>query len=131
MFRKDKTHIIATFHGTDLVICSHSKERKTLSYGRRNTVLPWMIESFQNGFTLREKIFAPKVVNSLLQELSHIEKGDKNGRVAFSTSGPFYLKSLLQKWKVSKNLQDIMVARLNNILYSLEINSDGSKTAES
>ena len=31
-----KTHIIAKFHGTDLVICSHSRERNTPSYSRRN-----------------------------------------------------------------------------------------------
>ena len=40
LFRKGKTHIIAKFHWTDLVICSHSKDRKTLSYSRRNTVVP-------------------------------------------------------------------------------------------
>ena len=34
----DKTCIIAKYHSTDLVICSHSRERKTLSYGRINTV---------------------------------------------------------------------------------------------
>ena len=31
-FRKGKTHIIAKFHGTELVICSHFREGKTLSY---------------------------------------------------------------------------------------------------
>ena len=31
-FRKGKTHITAKFHRTDLVICSHSGEEKTLSY---------------------------------------------------------------------------------------------------
>ena len=40
LFRKGKTHIIAKFHWTDLVICSHSKERKTPTYSRRNTVVP-------------------------------------------------------------------------------------------
>ena len=30
--RKGITGIIAKFHRTDLVICSHSRERKTLSY---------------------------------------------------------------------------------------------------
>ena len=29
LFRKSKTCIIAKFHGTDLVICSQSRERKT------------------------------------------------------------------------------------------------------
>ena len=32
LFRKDKTHIIAKLHRTDLVICSHYREGKTLSY---------------------------------------------------------------------------------------------------
>ena len=32
LFRKGQTHIIANFHGTDLFICSHSREGKTLSY---------------------------------------------------------------------------------------------------
>ena len=32
LFRKGKTHMLAKFHRTDLVMCSHSKERKTLSY---------------------------------------------------------------------------------------------------
>ena len=35
---KGKIHIIAKFHRTDLVICSHSRERKPPSYSRRNTV---------------------------------------------------------------------------------------------
>ena len=35
---KDKIRIIAKFHRTDLVICSHSRERKPPSYSRRNTV---------------------------------------------------------------------------------------------
>ena len=29
LFRKGKTSIIAKFHRTDLVLCSHSRERKT------------------------------------------------------------------------------------------------------
>ena len=36
LFRKGKTHIIAKFHRTDLVICSHSREEKTLSYSKIN-----------------------------------------------------------------------------------------------
>ena len=35
---KGKIRIIAKFHRTDLVICSHSRERKPPSYSRRNTV---------------------------------------------------------------------------------------------
>ena len=35
-----KIRIIAKFHGTDLGICSHSRERKTPSYSQRNTVSP-------------------------------------------------------------------------------------------
>ena len=31
LFRNGKTGIIAKFHNTDLVMCSHSRERKTLS----------------------------------------------------------------------------------------------------
>ena len=32
LFRKGKTCITAKFHRTDLIICSHSRERKPLSY---------------------------------------------------------------------------------------------------
>ena len=35
---KCKTRFIATFHGTDLAICSHSKERKIPSYSGIRTV---------------------------------------------------------------------------------------------
>ena len=38
LFRKGNIRIIAKFHRTDLVICSHSRERKPPSYSRRNTV---------------------------------------------------------------------------------------------
>ena len=38
MFRKGKTHIRAKFHRIDLVICSHSREGKTLSYSRIDTL---------------------------------------------------------------------------------------------
>ena len=36
LFRKGKTHIIAKFLRTDLVICSHSREEKNPSYSRIN-----------------------------------------------------------------------------------------------
>ena len=39
LFRKGKTHIIAKFQRTYLVICSHSREGKTLCYSRINTVI--------------------------------------------------------------------------------------------
>ena len=35
---KGKIRIIAKFHRTDLVICSHFRERKPPSYSQRNTV---------------------------------------------------------------------------------------------
>ena len=38
LFRKGKTRIIAIFHTADLVICSHSGERKIPSYSRIYTV---------------------------------------------------------------------------------------------
>ena len=38
MFKKGKTFIIAKIHGTDLVICSHSREGKILSYSQITTV---------------------------------------------------------------------------------------------
>ena len=38
LFRKAKTHIRAKFHWTDLVIYSHSREGKTLSYSRINRI---------------------------------------------------------------------------------------------
>ena len=33
-----KTRIISKFHRTDSVICTHSREEKTLSYSQINTV---------------------------------------------------------------------------------------------
>ena len=39
LFRKGKIGIIAKFHRTDLVICSHSRGTKTLSDSRINTVV--------------------------------------------------------------------------------------------
>ena len=38
LFRKGKTSIIAKLHRADLVICSHARERNTLSYSRINMV---------------------------------------------------------------------------------------------
>ena len=38
LFRKIKTCIIAKFHWTDSVICSHSREGKTLSYSQINMI---------------------------------------------------------------------------------------------
>ena len=38
VLRKGKTCIIAKLQRTDLVICSHSREGKTLSYSQINTV---------------------------------------------------------------------------------------------
>ena len=38
LFRNGKTCIIAKFHWTDLVICSHSRKGKTPSYSQINTV---------------------------------------------------------------------------------------------
>ena len=38
LFRKSKIGIIAKFHRTDLVLWSHSRGTKTLSYSRINTV---------------------------------------------------------------------------------------------
>ena len=38
LFRKENTHIIAKFYWTRLVIISNSREKKTPSYSRRNTV---------------------------------------------------------------------------------------------
>ena len=40
LFRKGKTCIIANFHRIDVVICSHSSGRKTLTYKRINKVPP-------------------------------------------------------------------------------------------
>ena len=36
---KGKTYIIAKLHMTDLVICNHFREGKTLSYSQINTVI--------------------------------------------------------------------------------------------
>ena len=36
LFKKAQTCILAKLHRTDLVICSHSREGKTLSYSRMN-----------------------------------------------------------------------------------------------
>ena len=46
LFRKGKTCIIAKFYRTDLLICSHSRERETRSYRQINIVdtveLQWL-----------------------------------------------------------------------------------------
>ena len=39
LFRKDKTHITAKLHRTDLIICTHSREGKTPSYSQINMVV--------------------------------------------------------------------------------------------
>ena len=39
LFRKSKTGIIVKFYRTDLVICSHFREEKTLSYSQINMVI--------------------------------------------------------------------------------------------
>ena len=36
LFRKGKTCVTAKFQRTDIIICSHSREGKTLSYSRIN-----------------------------------------------------------------------------------------------
>ena len=41
MFRKGKTCNTAKFHGTDFVICSHSREWETPSHSQRNMVVQW------------------------------------------------------------------------------------------
>ena len=52
LYRKGKTHIIAKFHRTDLVIFSHSKEGKTLFYSRINMVQRVMQRKFMiYGYT--------------------------------------------------------------------------------
>ena len=38
LFRKGETHIIEKIYRTDLINCSHSRERKTPSYSRINMV---------------------------------------------------------------------------------------------
>ena len=38
LFRKGKTRIIAKFHRNDLVICSHSRERKIPSFSQICTI---------------------------------------------------------------------------------------------
>ena len=38
MFWKENALIIAKFLGTDLVLCTHSREGKSPSYGRMNTI---------------------------------------------------------------------------------------------
>ena len=43
---KGKTHIIVIFHRTDLFICSHSRERKTLSYRLINRVVTGETKSY-------------------------------------------------------------------------------------
>ena len=40
LFRKGRTRVKATFHRTDSVICSYSREGKNLSYSRINMVFP-------------------------------------------------------------------------------------------
>ena len=49
-FRKGKTHIIAKFHKTDLIICSHSREWKTPSYSRINMVTLFRLEPILGAY---------------------------------------------------------------------------------
>ena len=42
LFRKGNTCVKAKFHRTDLVICSHSREGKTPSYSKINTVFGYI-----------------------------------------------------------------------------------------
>ena len=51
--RKGKTHIIAKFHRTDLVIESHSREGKPPSYSRINTVSSYL--AIRHDFSLSIK----------------------------------------------------------------------------
>ena len=44
LFWKGKTRIMVKFHRTDVVICSHSREGKTLSYSQINTVYQGFLE---------------------------------------------------------------------------------------
>ena len=53
---KGKIRIIAKFHRTDLVIFSHSRERKPPSYSRRNTVLGGRVLTHLNK-CLQEPLF--------------------------------------------------------------------------
>ena len=48
LFTKSKTCIIAKFHRTDLVICSHSTERETLSYSQINMVFMGTMKTYQD-----------------------------------------------------------------------------------
>ena len=56
---KGKTPIIANFHRTDLVICSHSRERNTRSYSQINMVMSFFFQGnvgrdkFEGGSFLR------------------------------------------------------------------------------
>ena len=43
LFRKGKICILATFHRTDLVICSHSREGKPLYYSQINMIFHYNI----------------------------------------------------------------------------------------
>ena len=51
LFRKGKTHILAKFHRSDLVICGHSREGKTTSYSQINTVTGMSIIS-ENSWSI-------------------------------------------------------------------------------
>ena len=54
MFRKGKTCITTKFHRTDIVICSHSRERETPSYSGINTVQEFVSSDGQD--TVRQAI---------------------------------------------------------------------------
>ena len=55
LFRKGKTRITAKFHRVDLVICSHSTERKTKCYSQINMVGRLHEREKKNYYNIRQR----------------------------------------------------------------------------
>ena len=71
LFRKGKTRIIAKFRRTDLVIYSHSREGKTLSYSRinmvpKNTAIFFMKKCASYCNTKASHLFFSKIILAYL-----------------------------------------------------------------
>ena len=57
MFIKGKTYIIAKFHRTDLVICSHSRPGKIQPYSQINMVLSYKVLPYLQPKPMKAKEF--------------------------------------------------------------------------
>ena len=94
LFRKGKTHIIAKYLRTDLVICSHSREAETPSYSRINTVYKIYIDELLNILKskhLRLKIGT--VYNGSIADVAHLASSAEELQLMLQESVRFACKN--------------------------------------